>query len=221
MSKLRLWISPATCSLLPHILLRESGLEFDLFTVDITKTYGFPKEYEKINPKKRLPILELGDGEILTETVAISTWISLQVPDKHLFGSTPVEIARSYEWLNWLSGTLHERGYGAYFRPDNYVGDEKSFDSVKEKSRDWITQCYTLIEEKLKGLHAVGESFTVADVFLYVIYRWGYLLEWDMAKLYPKYTRLVEEVVRRESVLTAASIEGIPLIKDNRLGPRE
>ena len=117
MVKLRLWVSPGACSLAPHAALEESGLEFELMVVDITKPpYGFPEKYQHINPKKRIPILEY-DDQIITETTAIMTATSQLAPEKHLFGKSNLEVVRTYEWLNWLSGTVHERGLGALFSP--------------------------------------------------------------------------------------------------------
>ena len=69
----------------------------------------------------------------------------------------------------------------------------------------------------MTGVHAVGDAFTAVDVFLYVIYRWGYLLKLDMKGRFPKYTELVLEVTKRDSVLKAVEKEGIPLIEDNRM----
>ncbi|KAF2469511.1 thioredoxin-like protein, partial [Lindgomyces ingoldianus] len=93
----KLWISPGACSLGPHILFPEAGLDFE--TVRINAQKGFPAEYAHINPKKRVPILQLGD-DIITEAPAIMTWIAQQVPEKHLLGKTSLDIVRMYEWFN-------------------------------------------------------------------------------------------------------------------------
>ncbi|KAL8746618.1 MAG: hypothetical protein Q9190_001397, partial [Brigantiaea leucoxantha] len=184
--------------------------------VDIVKEMGFPEKYKKVNPKKRLPILILDDGTIITETVAISTKISQMAPDHHLLGANDLEVVRSYEWFNWLSGTFHERGFGCFFGPHLVADDEIAFEPIRRKSRVWIERCYAEAEERLTGVHAVGDAFTAVDAFLYVIYRWGHMLRLDMKGAYPKYTNLVLEVTKRASVLKAVEKEGIPLIEDNR-----
>ena len=222
---LQLWVSPGTSSLLPHILLNEIHADFELFVVDIVKELGFPEKYKTINPKKRLPILILEDGTVVTETVAISTKISQLAPDRHLLGAIDLDVVRSYEWFNWLSGTFHERGFGAYFAPNNFADDQCAFEAVRRKAREWIEQCYADVEERLTGkVYAVGDAFTAVDVFLYVIYRWGHMLRLDMKGRFPNYTKLVLEVTQRDSVLKAVEREGIPLIEDNRADsadPRE
>ena len=213
----QLCVAPATCSLLPHILLNEINADFELVVVDFIKLGGFPEKYSKINPKQRVPILILDDDTIITETVAISTRISQMGPDHRLFGANDLEIVRSYEWLNWLSGTVHERGFGGYFSPNRVADDAIAFDSIRRQSRAWIVKCYADIEERLTGTHAVGSAFTVVDAFLYVIYRWGHLLKLNMKDTYPKYTNLILEVTKRASVLKAVEEEGIPLVEDNRM----
>lgn len=220
MVKLRLWLSPGTCSLAPHVLLQESGLEFDTLVLDVTKG-GFPAKYQNINPKKRVPILEY-DEHIITETTAIMTAISLLVPEKHLFGKTDLDAVRTYEWLNWLSGTVHERGFGALFSPQWYSDDTACHASISKKSREWIEHCFGLIEERLKasgGEHAVNDTFTAADVFLWVVYRWGYLIKMEMEELYPSWTKVVAKVVQRKAVKAAVESEGIPVIRDDRFPP--
>ena len=222
---LQLFISPATCSLLPHILLREINADFELVVVDIISEGGFPEKYKKINPKQRVPILISSDDgttaatttTIITETVAIATRISQMAPEHHLFGASDLDAVRCYEWLNWLSGTVHERGFGGYFSPNRIADDEVAYTSVRRQSRAWIEKCYADIEERLSRTHAVGDAFTAVDAFLYVIYRWGHLLKLDMKTRYPKYTALVLEVTKRPSVLKAVEKEGIPLIEDNRM----
>ena len=223
MAKLKLWISPGACSLVPHILIREAGLDYELVVIDIIKEGGFPEKYRNVNPKLRLPILELGDGNnnnddnvIITEVPAISTYISQQATDKHLFGKSELEAVRVYEWFNWLSGTVHERGFGAVFQPKSWSDDENAFPSISAKAREWVEICFADIEEKLAGIHSVGDSFTAADVFLYVIYRWGHLFELNMKERYPKWTELVNNVVKREAVISTVEKEGIPLVDDDR-----
>lgn len=212
----QLWVSPGACSLLTHVLLHEINADFELVVVDILKEGGFPERHKKVNPKGRLPILILDDGTIITETVAITTKISQMAPERHILGATDLEVVRSYEWLNWLSGTVHERGFGSYFGPMRFADDEVAYEPIRRTARAFIEQSYADIEERLTGLHAVGDAFTAVDVFLYVIYRWGHMLKWNMKEKYPKYTSLVLEVTKRTAVQTAVEKEGIPLIVDNR-----
>jgi glutathione S-transferase len=210
MSGLKLWISPGACSLAPHILLYEVDVPFDLVTLSVKA--GFPKEYSQINPKRRVPVLQMDDN-IITENAAIMTAISNLRPEKKLLGKTDLEIARTYEWLLWLSGTLHGQGYGGLWRPTRYSDEEKTYGSIQAKSRETIAECYDYIESRLVGPHAVGDAFTAVDAFLLVFYRWGNRIGFDM-KSYPKYTTLVSRLAERQSVQRMAAKEGIDILSD-------
>jgi glutathione S-transferase len=88
--KIHLYLTPGSCSLAAHIALQETGFAFT--TTDLKAARGYPTEHLHINPKGRVPILEL-DGELITETPAILSTISALVPDRKLLGSTILEQA--------------------------------------------------------------------------------------------------------------------------------
>jgi glutathione S-transferase len=206
MSKPILWISPGACSLAPHIVLRETEIDFE--TVVLNVKGGFPAEYRHMNPKARVPIFQLGN-EIITEVPAIMTAISQFCPDKHLLGKTNLEIVRTYEWFNWLSGTLHAQAFGGVRRPHRFSDDPETYDAIKAKGRQTVEESFEFIEGRLTGHHAVGDSFTAVDAYLLVMYRWGTETGIDMRKNYPKFTNLVKHVLKRDSVKAALKEEGI------------
>jgi glutathione S-transferase len=206
MGNLKLFIAPGTCSLATHIALRELDIDFELVVLNLSQ--GFPEWYRLINPKLRVPVLEFEDGSILTELPAIMTAISKRKPERNFMGKTDPEQCRVYEWLNWLSGSVHVQGYGPFLRPQRYADDPVHHDALKEKAKQTLMGCFDTIEEKLNGVHAVGDNFTSVDVFLLPLYRWGNsFLALPMKTSYPKYTALVENVVRMGSARDALSAE--------------
>jgi glutathione S-transferase len=74
-----LYLAPGACSLADHIALHEAGLNFDHVKVDL-KTHRTEdgRDYSIINSKGYVPALLLNSGEILTENIAILSWISDQ-----------------------------------------------------------------------------------------------------------------------------------------------
>ncbi|KFY89544.1 hypothetical protein V500_05615 [Pseudogymnoascus sp. VKM F-4518 (FW-2643)] len=206
MAPVKLWYSSGACSLAPHILLNEAGIEFESVKLDIHA--GYPEEFRQINPKMRVPVLSI-DGQTITENPAIMTAISQLVPDKHLLGKTNLEIVRAYEWMNWLSGVLHGQAFGGLFRPTRYSDDPTMYASIKAMSLLTVQECFATIDQDLSSDHAVGSSFTAVDAYLYVFYRWGVALGIDMKGKYPKYTGLVVNLVKRQSVQAALKAEGV------------
>lgn len=204
MPALTFYYAPGACSLAPHIILKEIGADFKTVGFSIQ---GAPEEFRKVNPKMRVPVLTI-DGEVITEVPAIMTAISQLAPERNLLGRSNLEIVRAYEWMNWLSGSLHGQGFGALFRPGRYSDNTSIHEQIQLKGWNTIQECYSMIEEKLQGVHAVGEQFTVIDAYLYVFYRWG-ASRTDMQAKYPKYARLIDELLKRESTKAALEAEEI------------
>lgn len=205
MASIKFWYSPGACSLASHILLNEAGVEFESVELDVHA--GYPAEFRHINPKMRVPVLSI-DGQTITETPAIMTAISQLAPDKHLLGKTGLEIVRTYEWLNWISGTLHGQAFGGLFRPHRFSDDPTTYESIKAKSLLAVQECFATIDQDLSSEYAVGSDFTAADAYLYVFYRWGVSQGIDMKGKYPKYTSLVVNVVKRQSAKDVLKVEG-------------
>ncbi|EAT89557.1 hypothetical protein SNOG_02826 [Parastagonospora nodorum SN15] len=191
---LHLYMTPGAVSLASHIALRETGLEFT--TTDLEAIRGYPSEHLHINPKGRVPVLEL-DGERITESPAILSVISALAPEKKLLGATILEQARAQEWMAWLCGTVHGQAFGCIFRPMRFVGGEEGmYEIVRAEGRKCAKECFDFIEGRLKGRI------------------WGNILKMGMRDNYPNYTRLVEEVVKREAVKRTVEVEGLSLFNE-------
>jgi glutathione S-transferase len=96
----------------------------------------------------RVPVLAL-DSENITEVIAVATAISSLASDKHLMGWTPLDNARVYEWMSYLSGTLHGAGFAHLFRPQRWTDDPEAFESIQAKARECVKDCFDLIEGRL------------------------------------------------------------------------
>lgn len=216
MTEIRFWFAPGACSLAPHILLKEVGIASDNIETAISiEGAQFPAGFERINPKMRVPVLSL-DGEIITEVPAIATAIAALAPERHLLGRTPLETARVYEWMVWISGSVHGDGFGGLWRAHRYTDDPTAHDGVRAKAREKIAGYFTMIDEKLVGPYALGEVFTAVDAYLYVFYRWGRLIGLDMNRDYPKFAALGRLLALRPAVVAAAAAEKLtPLPSEN------
>ncbi|KAJ6783776.1 hypothetical protein PWT90_07681 [Aphanocladium album] len=157
MTSIKFWYAPGACSLAPHIVLKEAGIEFESIRLDAFA--GYPEEFRRINPKMRVPVLAI-DGEAITEVPAIMTAISQLAPERHLLGETNLEIVRAYEWMNWLSGVVHGQAFGGLFRPARYSDDATTHPSIEAKALLTIQECFAAIDEKLASQPAIDSRFT-------------------------------------------------------------
>lgn len=213
MPEIKLWYSPGACSLAPHICLRQAGVDFDLIKQKLASDGpSLPEEFRAINPKMQVPVLAI-DGETITENPAIMTAIANLAPAKQLLGRTPMETVRVYELLAWLSSAVHSRGYGGLWRPQRFSDDPQVFDILKRKARLFIEECYDQVESQLVGIHAIGDSFTVADAYLFVFWRWGKRIDLNMEKKYPKFTKLASAVLKLKSTRAAMTAEELEVPK--------
>jgi glutathione S-transferase len=209
---LHLYHTPGSCSLAPHIALNSAALNFNVTNLNVVR--GFPASQLHLNPKGRVPILEV-DGEMITETPAILATISALAPEKNLLGKGVMEQARALEWMAWLSGTMHGQAFGCVFRPARFIKDEAVHEALQESGRNQVKECFEFVEKKLEARKwAVGNDFTLVDAYLLVFYRWGNLLKMEMRDTYPNYARLVDAVVDREDVKKTVASEGISVLNE-------
>ena len=209
MPPITLYFSPGACSIAPQILLHETCTPYT--PVPLSVRAGLPPDFRAVNPKLRVPVLLLGD-QTITETPAILTAIAQLAPaDAYLLGTSDLATVRVYEWLNWLSGTLHGQGFGGLFRPQRFSDDPTTYASIKAKARKTVEECFAKIEADLSGssAYAVGDGFTVVDPYLYVFYRWGAAeLRMKMEESYPRYTAVMVELTKRPAFRAAVEVEG-------------
>ena len=165
---MKLYYSPGACSLSPHIVLKESGLTFEAIAAP-TKTHQLADgtDYYTINPLGYVPFLVLDDGRTLHEVAAIVQYIADQVPDQHLAPANGSwERYKLQEWLNTIATELH-KGFSPLFTPG--IPDEAK---IIAKTR--LNSRLTWVDGELAGkTYLMGDTFTVADVYLFVVASWG------------------------------------------------
>lgn len=173
---MKLYYSPGACSLSTHIALHEAGLPFEAVLAS-TKTHALADgtDYYTINPKGSVPLLEFDDGTRLTEASVILQWIADQVPERRLAppaGTMPRY--RVMEWLNFVSSELHKQ-FSPLFNPA-YPEQAKALNREKLAGR------YAWIDGQLEGRqYLLGDDFTVADAYLFVVTRWTVPMKIDLS----------------------------------------
>lgn len=81
-----------------RIYLAEKQIEVPRRTVDLRAGEHMQPAYLTENPRGVVPALELDNGELITESVAICRYFEALQPDPPLFGGTPLAIARIEAW---------------------------------------------------------------------------------------------------------------------------
>lgn len=81
-----------------RIFLAEKGVAYDTIEVSIAASAHQTPEFRKKNPLALLPVLELADGKILRESMAICRYIEELYPEPNLFGADAWERAQIEQW---------------------------------------------------------------------------------------------------------------------------
>ncbi len=200
---MKLYYSPAACSLSPHIALREAGLPFTLEKVDLkTKQTETGADFLQVNSSGYVPALLLDSGEMLTEGPAIVQWIADQVPEKKLAPPNgTIERVRLQEWLNFISTELH-KSHTPLFNP-------AAPEEWKAMMRELIAKRYATLAQKLEGRDfLMGNDFTVADAYLFVVMSWGRWVQVDLSP-WPVLLAYKARVSARPAVQAALAAEGL------------
>jgi glutathione S-transferase len=171
---MKLFYSPGACSLACHILLHEAGAKHDAVPVALKDGAQFKPDYMAINPKSKVPALARDDGSVLTEMPAISYWIAATYPQAGLMPKDAEGVTRALEWLNWMSGTVHNGGFTRIARGERFVGDPAHTPAAVEKAKADTGKYIDQMEERMQGKdYALGTAYSFADPMLYVLCRWA------------------------------------------------
>ena len=200
---MKLYYSPGVCSLSPHICLREAGLAFELVKVDIkAHTLSNGADYYSVNPNGYVPMLELDDGERVTEGPAIVQYIADRAPEARLApppGSR--ERTRMQSWLNFISTELH-KGFSLLFNPVS--GSE-----FKQWQKQRLNDRYTWVANELGGKeYLLGDTFSCADAYLFTTLGWLGFVGMDVAN-WPRLKAYRERIAARPRVQDAMRAEGL------------
>ena len=200
---MKLYYSAGACSLSPHIVLRESGLPFELVLAS-TKTHQLADgtDYYGINPKGYVPLLELDNGERLSEGPAIVQYIADQVPAKNLAPANGTMARyRLQEWLNFITSEVH-KAFGLLFNP---ATPEDYKPAVKER----ILGRLKWVDGQLEGKqYLMGDTFSVADAYLFTVTNWSKFVGLDISGL-ANLGAFMGRVGARPAVQEALKAEGL------------
>jgi len=193
---MKLYLTPGACSLADHIALHEAGLAFDRVKVDLrTKRTEDGGDFTEVNPKGYVPALVLDDGQLLTENVAILSWVAERAPE--LAPGGEMGRIRLIEMLAFIATELHT-SFARHFFPTT--------DAEKQVAEDIIRRRLGFIAARLEGDYLFGSEFSVADAYLYVMLRWAGMKSLNLPEPLPA---LFDRVHARPAVRLALQHEGL------------
>lgn len=197
---MKLYFAPMTCSLSPHIVLRELDIAFELVRVNNkTKQTADGLSFLDINPKGYVAALVLDNGNVLTEGPAIVQYLADLVPGNALAPANGTwERVRLQEWLNFITSEIHG-GCAPLFNADFPEATKAIFRQKLFKRFDYLSRMLTK-QDYLMG------TFGLADVYLFTVLKWLPFFNIDIND-WPVLASFVEQIETRPSVQAAIAAE--------------
>jgi glutathione S-transferase len=194
---MKLFYVPGVCSLSPHIVLREMGVEFQLDKLDRkSKVSESGVDYNQLNPKSYVPALQLDDGSLLTEGASILMYLADQKGGEKVAPKPGTrERYKMQEWLVFIATELH-KNFSPLFR--------KTPDPV---FRENLVKRLDLVAATLaRQPYLLGEKPSAADAYLFTVLRWSSRIELTLP---PALQQFMERMKARPAVAEALKVEGL------------
>ena len=199
---MKLYFSPGACSLAPHIALAEVGATYDAVKVDLRKhVTADGSDYYAINPKGYVPFLALDEGNALSEVAVILQYVADRKPGTIAPAFGGFDRYKLMEWLNFIATEIHKT-FGPLWHPTTP-------EATKGASKEKLAARYDLIEKTLATQpYLTGESFSIADAYLYTVTRWAAPLKVDLSS-FPALAQYMARVEARPAVQKVLAAEGL------------
>jgi glutathione S-transferase len=200
---MRLYTMPGACSLAANIALREAGVPFDIVKISHrTHKSAEGVDINEINSKGYVPALVLDNGELLTENAALLPYIADLNPAAQLAPANgTLERYRLTEWLAYINSELH-KSFSPLFAPN-------APEDMKQYARANLIKRVGWLADRLESKpYLLGERFSVADAYLFVVLSWAGHVAVDLGQ-WPNLKAFQERVAARPHVVEALTSEGL------------
>jgi len=161
-----------------RVFIAEKGIDIETVQVDLGSGEQFSEAFRRINPDCVVPVLELDDGTILTEVVAICDYLESLYPEPPLMGKTPLERASVLMWnakveqlglwamaeafRNSVKGLSNQAVTG----PDSYP----QIPELAERGRQRVARFFERLDDELAERDFLAGSFySMADISALVV----------------------------------------------------
>lgn len=200
---MKLYFSPGACSLAPHIVLREAGVDITLVKVDIGKhVTAQGADYYAINPKGQVPVLELDDGQRLSEGPVIAQYVADHARHPGLMPAAgTLARYRVMEWQNFITSELH-KGFTPLFNPALEASAKATLSAVLRRKFEWVDA------QLGDTAFLTGDGFSAADAYLFTVSRWAGFVGLELSDL-RHLQRFLARVGERPGVRQALQAEGL------------
>jgi glutathione S-transferase len=170
---MKLYFGPGACSIGIHYLLEQIGAPYERQRVDLKSGENNQDWYAELNPKKKVPTLQLNNGSVLTEFPVIARYLADENPAAKLVPQDKETLLRASELCDFVVATIHMQGFSRAFRPVKFAPDESQHKAVIERGREIIRDGFNVVEKVIAPGGTLASVASFADAALFYTFFWG------------------------------------------------
>ena len=184
-----------------RIFAAEKGIDLSSKEVSIPKREQKAPEYVAKNPRGQTPILELDDGTVIAESVAIMRYLEAEQPDPPLFGTTASEIAEIEMWNRRVEMILMPAIAAVWVHTHPFTAALPGRNAEwGESNRPRVVEGMRFFDGSLEGReYLAGSAFSAADILLLTTVDFAKFIGLDMPSECANLLRWHERVSARPS----------------------
>ncbi len=166
----KLFGRPGSGSLAVQMALEELALPYQRIWVG--SSAADVARFQATNPTGKVPALMLPDGTVMFESAAMLIHLALVAP-KSALAPAPgsVEHAAFLQWMVFLSANVYEAVLRVYYSARYSTRGEEDVDAIRDQGTADYLSSLGLIGQRL-GPYVLGGSFSLADLYLYMLVSW-------------------------------------------------
>jgi glutathione S-transferase len=206
----KLYYTPGSAAMAPHVLLNAIGAPFELVLVDDAKNEQKGAEYLRLNPHGRVPTLVYDGAEVMYESAAICLFLTERHPEAGL-APRPGEPDRGafLQWMAYLTNTPQE-ALMHYWHPEYFVDGAERQQAMVAKAEERCDRMFGFLDGRLNrhGPFLCGKNFYACDIFAAMLARWTRKMA-KPATTHPEIARLVRHCLAYAPYAKMLKVEGI------------
>lgn len=201
---MKLYYLPGACSMAAHIVLNTIEEDFEIERVDVEKQLTESGiDYTTLNAKGYVPLLQLNDGNRLSENTAILSYLGQLKPEFQLVPDDTILYFKVQEALSFISSELH-KAFSPFFSSDDLTDEEEQqAHGILDKKLEYLNQ---QLADGRDYLH--GNQPFVSDYYLFVVANWANMLGFGLDK-WPHIKNHVDRFLQMPAVIKSLQSEGI------------
>lgn len=149
-----------------RIFLAEKGMTIPTRVVDASKGDNEQPGFLRLNPLGKLPVLELDDGSVMAESLAICRYLETLQPQPPLFGEPGLDAARVDMWTRRMEQQISNPMGDIFLHGSEfYRGRVNQVPVYADWSREKLLKTMTWLDGELADRTFIaGSSYTIADI---------------------------------------------------------